>query len=159
MGNIATLQTTNLPSLNASPSNPKQPTTSQNAKSFISFQLQSNKLNEQSQTVIGGGTTSGGGGPTAANVSNVTPFGSQSPIGGASASGALPLQRQYEKPKEKFMRKAHESLQKGKEIQMENCYNLKNYRLENKKFPVGLPGEKKAIFFEKPFEDREKRDN
>ena len=57
------------------------------------------------------------------------------------------------------MRKAHESLLKGKEIQMENCYNLKNYRLENKKFPVGLPGEKKAMFYEKTFDEREKRDN
>lgn len=42
---------------------------------------------------------------------------------------------------------------------MENHYNLKNYRLENKKLPVGLPGEKKAKFYEKSFVEREAIDN
>jgi len=42
---------------------------------------------------------------------------------------------------------------------MENHYNLKNYRLDNKKLPVGLPGELKAKFYEKQFEEREKIDN
>ena len=42
---------------------------------------------------------------------------------------------------------------------MENQYNLQNYRLDNKKLPVGLPGEKKAQFYSKNFEDREKEDN
>lgn len=41
---------------------------------------------------------------------------------------------------------------------MENQYDLKNYRLDNKKLPVGLPGEKKAKFYEKSFEEREKID-
>ena len=47
----------------------------------------------------------------------------------------------------------------GKDIQMENHYNLKNYRLDNKKLPVGLPGEQKALFYEKSFEEREAIDN
>ena len=42
---------------------------------------------------------------------------------------------------------------------MENHYNLKNYRLDNKKLPIGLPGEQKAIFYDKSFEEREKIDN
>lgn len=41
---------------------------------------------------------------------------------------------------------------------MENQYNLKNYRIDNKKLPVALPGEKKAIFYSKTFEEREKID-
>ena len=65
----------------------------------------------------------------------------------------------YEKPQEKFFRKAHQSLNAGKDIQAENHYNLKNYRLDNKKLPVGLPGEQKAIFYSKTFEEREQIDN
>lgn len=42
---------------------------------------------------------------------------------------------------------------------MENHYNLKNYRLENKKLGVAMPGEKKAKFYEKSFEERETIDN
>ncbi len=42
---------------------------------------------------------------------------------------------------------------------MENHYNLKNYHLNNKKLPVGLPGEKKAAFYDKDFDEREKIDN
>ena len=64
----------------------------------------------------------------------------------------------YEKPKDKFFRQAVESLQKGKDVGMENHYNLKNYRMGNKKLGVPLPGEKKALFYEKPFEEREKID-
>lgn len=41
---------------------------------------------------------------------------------------------------------------------MENHYNLKNYRLDNKKLPCGLPGEQKALFYEKTFEERDKID-
>ena len=146
MNNLATKQTTNLPSVANSPTHQMHGAVSQNDKSLISFQLQSNKLNEQSQTIIATSNDPN-------NIkSNVSPFDSQSP----QPVVALP---KYEKPKQKFMRKAHESLQKGKEIQMENCYNLKNYRLDNKKFPVGLPGEKKSIFYEKSFEEREKQDN
>jgi len=42
---------------------------------------------------------------------------------------------------------------------MENQYDLSNYRLENKKLPIGLPGEKKARFYQLSFEEREKIDN
>lgn len=41
---------------------------------------------------------------------------------------------------------------------MENHYDLKNYRLNNKKLKYGLPGEQKAKFYEKSYEDREKID-
>ena len=47
-------------------------------------------------------------------------------------------------------------LKQGIEIKMENQYDLRNYRLDNRKLPVGLPGEKKAKFYEKPYEEREK---
>ena len=47
----------------------------------------------------------------------------------------------YEKPKDKFFRQAKETLTKAKEINMENHYNLRNYRLDNKKLRIGLPGE------------------
>lgn len=50
------------------------------------------------------------------------------------------------------MRHAAESLSKAKEVQMENHYSIKNYRLDNPKLPVGLPGEQKALFYELPFE-------
>ena len=42
---------------------------------------------------------------------------------------------------------------------MENHYNLRNYRLDNKKLKVGLPGEQQAIFYGKTYEEREKIDN
>lgn len=42
---------------------------------------------------------------------------------------------------------------------MENQYNLRNYRLENKKLAVGLPGEQKAKFYKLSFEEREAIDN
>lgn len=41
---------------------------------------------------------------------------------------------------------------------MENHYDLRNYRLCNKKLPIGLPGEAKSKFYEKSFEEREKID-
>ena len=60
---------------------------------------------------------------------------------------------------DKWFRKAKESVQKGKEITEENHYNIKNYRLGNKKLNVPMPGEKKAIFYEKKFDERETIDN
>ena len=74
------------------------------------------------------------------------------------SSGAISSPK-YEKPKDKFFRQAKETLNKAKEIKMENHYNLRNYRLDNKKLRVGLPGEQKAIFYEKSFAEREKEDN
>ena len=57
----------------------------------------------------------------AANMSNMSP-------------GALTTNSpKYEKPIDKFFRQAKGTLNKGKEIQMENHYNLRNYRLDNKK--------------------------
>ena len=57
----------------------------------------------------------------AADVSNMSP---------GFATNSSP---KYEKPKDKFFRHAKASLIKGKEIHMENHYNLRNYRLDNKK--------------------------
>lgn len=82
-------------------------------------------------------------------MSNVSPHGGLSQVSPPK----------YEKPQEKFFRKAHASLNAGREIQKENHYNLRNYRLDNKKLPVGLPGEQRAMFYEKSFEEREKIDN
>ena len=76
-----------------------------------------------------------------------------------SPGGVTSTSPKHEKPKDKFFRQAKETLNKAKEINMENHYNLRNYRLDNKKLKIGLPGEEKAIFYEKNFEEREKIDN
>ena len=59
----------------------------------------------------------------------------------ANVSSEAVSSPKYEKPKDKFFRQAKETLNKAKEIKMENHYNLRNYRLDNKKLRVGLPGE------------------
>ena len=92
-------------------------------QSQVSLKLYSN-LNEQSATAIG---------TSKANISVVAPSGSSSP-----------QRLKYENEKEKFIRKAQAAISKGKDVQLENHYNLRNYRLDNKKLAVSMPGEKKA---------------
>lgn len=68
---------------------------------------------------------------SAAGFSNVSP----------GSDPALSPNVKYEKPQEKFFRQAHLGVKVGNEIKMENHYDLKNYRLNNKKLKYGLPGE------------------
>ena len=46
----------------------------------------------------------------------------------------------------------------AKEVGSYNVYNMRNYRADNKKLTVEMPGEKMAKFFELPPEKREKLD-
>ena len=87
---------------------------------------------------------------------SATGFSNLSPMG--QPAGPISPNPKYEKPNEKFFRHAHLGLKVGNEIKMENHYDLRNYRLNNKKLAVGLPGEQKAKFYEKSFEEREKID-
>ena len=56
------------------------------------------------------------------------------------------------------MEQAHKGVTIAKEVNSYNQYNMRNYRADNKKLKVELPGEKMAQFFELSPEKREALD-
>ena len=53
------------------------------------------------------------------------------------------------------MEQAHKGVDIAKEVNSYNQYNMRNYRADNKKLKVEMPGEKMAQFFELSPEKRE----